>query len=179
LVITNSADNNVSVLPNAGIDFSILASEPTPATVSRGQSSTSTVTLSLLNSFDNPVALACSVLQAQAAPTCSFDLDSVTFDANRNATATLTINTGTATASFAASSLTRDSHPLGVLWLALGGFALTGVGFCSSRFTRRKLTICLLFGVVFSGLIIQVACGGGGNGGPPHSMTYTITITGS
>jgi hypothetical protein len=49
--------------------------------------------------FDNPIALACSVQSAPAAPTCSLDSNSVTFDANGEPTATLTITTGTATAS--------------------------------------------------------------------------------
>jgi len=180
-VIVTNGDNTISVLLNtAGTDFSISASAPSPPTVSRGQSATSTVTLNLLNAFDNPVALTCSVQPAQAAPTCSLNPSSVTFDANGNATATLTINTGTAAASFAALSPSRDSRPLGLLWLPLAGFALTGAGFSSSRSIRRKLTVCLLFGVLFSGLIFQAACGGGSSGGGgPHSTTYTITITGT
>ncbi|MFY9560089.1 MAG: FG-GAP-like repeat-containing protein [Terriglobales bacterium] len=178
-VIVTHGDNTISVLLNtAGTDFSISASAPSPPTVSRGQSATSTVTLHLLNAFDNAVALTCSVQPAQAAPTCSLNPSSVTFDANGNATATLTINAGTAAASFAAPSPSPDSRPLGLLWLPLAGFALTGAGFRSSRSTRRKLTVCLLFGVLFSGLIFQAACGGASSGGP-HSTTYTITITGT
>jgi len=178
-LVTVNRDNTISVLLNTtGADFSISASAPTPGTVSRGQSSTSTVTLNLLNAFDNSVALTCSVQPAQAAPTCSLNPNSVTFDANGNATATLNMNTGAATASLVPSCVHQDSRPVGLLWLPLAAFALTGAGFGSSRSSRTKVTICLLFGVVFSGLIIQVACGGGSNGGT-HSTTYTIMITGS
>jgi hypothetical protein len=177
VIVTNALDNTISVLLNStGTDFSISASAPSPPTVSRGQSSTSTVTLNLLNAFDNQVALTCSVQPAQGVPTCSLNPDSVTFDANGNATSTLTINTGTATASFAAPSQSRDSRPVGLLWLPLAGFALTGAGLGSSRPTRRKLTVCSLLGVLFAGLIFQAACGGEGG---PHSTTYTITITGT
>ena len=50
LVTVGRSDNTVSVLLNStGADFSISASAPMPATVSRGQSSTSTVTLAHLN----------------------------------------------------------------------------------------------------------------------------------
>ena len=177
LVVVNPDDNTIGVLLNStGSEFSITASAPSPATVSRGQSSTSTVTLNHLNAFDNPVALACAVQPAQAAPTCSLNPSSVTFDANGNATATLTINTGTATASFAAPSPSRNSRPLGLLWLPVAGFAFMGAGFSSSLTLKRKLTACLLGGILFSGLILQAACGGGGSG--PRSQAYTITVTG-
>jgi FG-GAP-like repeat len=70
LVTVNStccaiSDNTISVLLNStGAEFSISASAPMPATVGRGQSSTSTVILAHGNTFDNPVTLACSVQPA-------------------------------------------------------------------------------------------------------------------
>ena len=176
LAVANSSDNTVSILLNTGIDFSISASAPEPATVSRGQSSTSTVTLSLLNAFDNPVALTCAVQPAQAAPICSLDQGSVTFDANGNATATLTIHTAAAAALLAPKSPLRDSRPLQALWLPVVGLAVMGAGFGSSLSIKRKLTACVLGGILFSGLILQAACGGGIGG--PRSQTYTITVTG-
>ena len=178
-LVTVNSDNTISVLLNTtGADFSISASAPTPGTVSRGQSSTATVTLNLLNAFDNSVTLTCSVQPAQAAPTCSLNPNSVTFDTLGNATATLTMNTGAATASLVPSFVHQDSRPVGLLWLPLAAFALTGAGFGSSRSSRTKLTVCLLFGVLFSGLIFQAGCGGGGSV-EPHSTTYSITITGT
>jgi hypothetical protein len=178
LVLANSDDNTASVLLNTrSADFSLSASAPTPGTVSRGQNSTSTVTLKLLNTFDSSVALTCSVQPVQSAPTCSFNPNSVTFDPNGNATATLTINTGAATASLVPASLRHDSCPLHFLWLPVAGFALMGAGFSSSRSTRRRLTIFLLGGLLFGGLIFQAACGGGSSG--PRSQTYTITVTGA
>ena len=176
-VVTASSDNTISVLLNTtGADFSISASTPTPGTVSRGQSSTSTITLDHLNTFDNSVALTCSVQPAQSAPTCSLDPNSVTFDANGNATATLTINTGTATASFVAPSPSRNSRPRQFLWLPIAGFALMGAGFGSSRSIKRRLFAFLVGAVLLSGLIFQVACGGSGG---PRSTTYRITVTGT
>jgi hypothetical protein len=177
LVFTNSDNNTISVLLNTvGTGFSILASTPTPGTVSRGQSATSTVTLKLLNAFDNPITLTCSAQPAQSAPTCSLNPSSVTFDANGNATATLTINTGAATASLAPSSVRHNSRPLRYLWLPVAGFALLGTGLGSGRSSRRRLMVYLLGGILFGGLIFQSACGGSSG---PHSQTYTITITGT
>src|SRR5262249_31551235 len=65
-LITVNSDNTVSVLLNTtGAGFSMSASAPTPGTVSHGQSSISTVTLTHLNAFDKPVALVCSVQPSQ------------------------------------------------------------------------------------------------------------------
>jgi FG-GAP-like repeat len=173
LVVTNSPDNNISVLLNTtGADFSISAAAPTPGTVSRGHSSTSTLSLAHLNSFDNPVALTCSVQPAQSAPTCSFTPSSVTFDANGNATATLTINTGAATASLV--PLGHNSVSSLFLW-PVAVFGMVGAGFGSRCFTRRK-PMFYVFAVLFGGLIVQGGCGGSGG---PASTTYTITITGT
>jgi hypothetical protein len=120
-LITVNSDNTVSVLLNTtGADFSISASAPTPGTVSRGQSSTSTVTLAHLNSFDKPVALSCSVQPAQSA-TCSLNPNSISFDLNGNASTTLTINTDSATALL--GRLNRDLGSLQFLW-PVAGFAL-------------------------------------------------------
>ena len=173
LVVTNSPDNNISVLLNTtGADFTISASAATPATVSRGQSSTSTITLSHQNSFDNPVALSCSVQPTQSAPTCSIDPSSLTFDTNGNASATLTIHTGVATGLLV--PLGHDSGPL-QLW-PVAVFAIVGAGFGSRSFTRRKLMFYVFGAVLFGGLIVLEACGGSGS---PGSTTYTITITGT
>jgi VCBS repeat protein len=173
LVVTNSADNTVSVLLNKGTDFSISASAASPATVNRGQTSSSTVTLGLLTSFDSPVTLSCTVQPAQSAPTCSFSPNPATFDAQGNAKSTLTINTA---ATIASRSNLRE---LQFLWLPVAGFALIGAGFSSKAGTRRKLAACVLGGVLFGGLVFQVACGGASSGGNHvQAQIYTITVTG-
>jgi hypothetical protein len=170
--IFGNSDNTISVLLNAtGTDFSVSASAPTPGTVSRGQSSAATVTLAHLNTFDNPVALSCSVQPARSA-TCSINPSSITFGSSGNATATLTINTGSATASLGPL---RNSGPLQFLWPVVG-FAIVGAGFGSRRSIRQKLMVCISSAILFGGLIFQLACGGSG---PPPSTTSTITITGT
>jgi len=168
-----NSDNTVSVLLNsAGADFSISASAPMPATVSRGQSSTSTVTLAHLNTFDNPVTLSCSVQPAQSAPSCSLNPHSVSFDGHGNATATLTLSTGPATASLVPAAVRYGRWPLGFLWLPLAGFALMGAGLgCRSSESLVRVAFGAL---LLGGLIFQAACNGG-----PASQTYTVTITGT
>jgi len=184
LITVNPDDNTIGVLLNTtGADFSISSSAPTPGIISRGQSSTSTVTLSSLNAFNNPVALTCSVQPTPSAPICSLNPNSVTFDANGNATATLTMSTGAASASLSPSSLHHNARPFQFLWLPVAGFALMGTGFGSSRSVRRKLTVYLLGGTLFAALTLQVACGGGSSGSSsstgPQSTAYTVTVTGT
>jgi len=165
-------DNTISVLLNStGADFTISASAPMPATVGRGQSSTSTVTLAHLNTFDNPVALSCSVQPAQSAPSCSLNPDSVTFDANGNATATLTLSTGAAMASLVPASY--GGRLLGFLWLPLAGFAWMGTGL-GSRCSRRLVRV-VLGARLLGGLILQAACDGSGSA----PQAYTVTISGT
>jgi hypothetical protein len=176
-IVTVNSDNTLSVLLNGtGADFSISASAPTPGTISRGQSSTSTVTINHLNAFDNVVALTCSVQPAQSAPTCSLNPNSATFDANGNATATLTMNAGTASASVIGPSLRDHARPLEILWLPVAGLVLAGSGLrrrCSSQ--KRRMGV-VLSALLVGGLIFQVACGGSSG---PRSQTYTITVTGT
>jgi FG-GAP-like repeat len=166
-------DNTVSVLLNStGADFSISASAPMPDTVSRGQSSKSTVSLAHLNTFDNPVTLTCSVQPAQSAPSCSLNPDSVSFDANGNATATLTLSTGPAMASLVPAAVRHGGRPLGFLWLPLAGFALMGAGLSCRR--PNRLVRVALGALLLGGLIFQAACNGGSSGQP-----YTVTVTGT
>jgi FG-GAP-like repeat len=173
LVTLGPSDNTISVLLNSmGADFSISASAPTPATVSRGQSSTSTVTLAHLNTVDNPVALTCSVQPAPSAPSCSLNPDSVSFDANGHATATLTISTGPAMASLVPAAVRYGGRPLGFLWLPLAGFALMGAGL--GRRSSHRLVRVALGALLLGGLILQAACNGASSGQP-----YSVTITGT
>ena len=169
IVFANQGDNNVSVLLNmVGTDFSISASALTPGTVSGGQSATSTLTLNLLNTFDNPVSLSCTVLPAQAgSPGCAFSPNPALFDSAGNSTSQLTVTAG-------ATARSARSSPWRWVWAPVAGFALLGM----ARGSSRRGTLHLLSTLVFSALLLQAACGGGGGGGP-SSTTYTITVLGT
>jgi hypothetical protein len=166
-------NNSIGLQINVGTDFSISASAVSPSTLGPGQSATSTISLSLLSSFDNPVSLTCSVQPAHAnAPTCSLSSNSMTFDSNGKASATLTISAGSSVAS-RNSSQSFDKG--GLLWFPVAGFAFLGTGVGFSR--KRRLLVVLVGAAMLVGLITQLACGGGGNG--PRSTAYTVRVTGS
>jgi hypothetical protein len=67
------------------------------------------------------------------------------------------------------------------MFMPIGGIALLGFGSNGSR--RKKLFGFLFLGLMFSGLILMPACGGGGGGhtGNPGTPagTYTITVSGT
>lgn len=167
LIVTNPAENTVSVLLNAGTQFSLNTLTLTPSSITRGQAATATLTLNLLNSFAKPISLSCSVAasgQSQGAdPSCSIAPSSVSPDSNGSATATLTVNTSASMASIV-PGLSLVLLPSAVA--AFGVFCITGI---SSR--KRRLAVFMVFG----GLALQVACGGSRT--PPPSSIYTITVT--
>jgi hypothetical protein len=172
--LVSIGNNSIGLQLNVGTDFSISASALTPSTIGLGQSATSTISLSLLSSFDNPVSLACSVQPEQAGgPTCSLSPNSVTFDGSGRASTTLTINAGS---SLASRTSLQSFGKGGLLWLPVAGFAFLGTGIRLSR--KRKLWVVLIGAALFAGLITQLACGGGGTSGP-RSTAYTVIITGS
>jgi hypothetical protein len=177
LIAINASSNSISVLLNPGTDFSISASAPSPSSVNPGQSATSTLTLALLNAFDNPVSLACSVQPAQAgSPTCSLSSNSVTFDSSGKATATLTITAGSGAAALMLPyAYHGDSHPFSLGWLPVAAFWFMGAG-RGCGYARRKKHL-LWVGCALAGLIFQAACGGGTSA--PKSVNYAITITGT
>jgi VCBS repeat protein len=167
------SNNNIGLQLNVGTDFSMSASALSPSTLGPGQSVTSNISLTLLSAFDNPVSLACSVQPAQAGgPTCSLSSNSVTFDGSGKASATLTINAGSGVA---ARNSFQSSINDGLLWLPVVGFAFLGTGFSVGLSKKRRMLAIPISAVLLSGLIAQVACGGGG----PKSTAYTVTVTGS
>jgi hypothetical protein len=170
--------NSIGLLVNVGTDFSISASAVSPSTLNPGQSATSNISLNLLSAFDNPVSLGCSVQPAQAgAPTCSLSSSFVSFDASGKAGATITINAGSNLASLGSLRFGGNSRQSGFLWMPVAGFAFLGTGFMG--LSRRRRALMLLLGLILlSGVITQLACGGGSNNGP-KSTAYTITVTGT
>jgi hypothetical protein len=171
VIVTNPAKNTVSVLLNAGTQFSLNTLTLTPPSITRGQTATGTLTMNLLNSFVKPISLSCTVAASArsqgALPSCSIVPSPVTPNANGNATAKLTVNTSSSIASI----IPGFRHVLLPFAVAsLGVFCLT---WDSSRRCRlAALTVLAVFG----GLAPQVACGGGSSTPPPSSI-YTITVT--
>jgi hypothetical protein len=87
------------------------------------------------------------------------------------------------TATAGALSFGAGSALFYALWLSLLGLVVAGVNFGSERTGKGEAVI--LAWVLLTGLVIQVACGGGstgssggGSNGTPAG-TYTITVTGT
>jgi hypothetical protein len=184
LAVTMYPQNVVSIFLNRTIDFALSLSALALPTVSPGQSDTSTVTTTAANGFTGSVSFTCSVQPTPAlAPQCSINPTSV----NPGTTATLAITTTGPRSALAFPS--RRDGLLYAVWLPVCGLTLVGVGFGSPLAKKRKLLGLVLYSVVFTGLIVQAACGGGassssgGGGGGASGGTpagnYAITITGT
>jgi phosphatidylinositol-3-phosphatase len=173
---SKSASAIVSIMGTP--DFSVSASPLTPGTVSPGASSTATVNVATAGGFSSAVALSCSVQPLPSlAPKCSISPSSTT----AGTAAILTVSTTGPTAGALPSS--AGSALFYALWLSLLGLVVAGVNFGSER--TRKGEAVILAWVLLTGLVFEVACGGGstsssggGSNGTPVG-TYTITVTGT
>ena len=189
LACTETGPCRVTVLTTQTVEadfaapaFGLDATAPTPTTISAGQSATSTVTVTSRTGFDSAVSFACSATpHVDSGPTCS--INDITPPANGSASGTLTIKTTAPKKALAPPSMDRFGI-FYALWLPLLGIVGTGMGRGSAR---KHLVVLLLCVLLFSGLLIQSACGGGssppvqndvGSSGTPAG-NYTITVTGT
>jgi uncharacterized repeat protein (TIGR03803 family) len=165
---------NFALLPP---DFSVSATPLTPAAVSAGGSSTSTLTVAAIGGFSNSVAFTCAVTPTPAlAPTCSISPSS----AAPGTPATLSVNTAAPTPLAMSSLGSGVFFPLCVSLIGL--VAMRGGLRSDHKFVKRELTASWLIGTLFAGLVFQIACGGSspktGSKGTPQGA-YTITVTGT
>lgn len=163
-------------------DFSMSPS-PGTVTVARGQSGTSTITVSAIAGFSGSVTLSCSGLPSRS--TCALNPTSVTPGANP-ATSTLTITTTAGAGLFPPPPGRVVPVPVAAWWIA----ALLAV--LALAVWRRKSPSWRWVGVsmlllVMALALLQMACGGGGDGGSPPPPpptgtppgTYTVTVSGT
>jgi hypothetical protein len=184
-VVVTNRDAQSGTLPNgytymAPADFTITASALSPATVAAGGSATVTITITPLNDFDGTLSLTCSSIipTVTSPPTCAFAPSSVP----GSGTSTLAVRT---TATPQGSLAPRSRGVFYAMWLPVGGLLVLGAGLTS----RKQRFLCFLFDcVLFSGLALLAACGGGsssfggvsgiGSAGTPTGV-YTVTISAS
>ena len=163
-------------------DFTISASAASPASVTPGQPSTSTVTISPKNGF-NPsgVAFTCSVAPASdPSPACSFGALSV---ANDLGSATLTVTPSASASAQLTPSFGHRSRAMFIFALLIPGMLFGTVGIIKQN--RSKLLTWVLAFIVLGACVLQGACGSAGSpkttttdGGTPAGL-YTVTVTGS
>ena len=154
----------------------------TPSSVAPGQPATATVTVTPAGGFTGTVAFTCSLSPTSApVPTCSFNPAQVQVTGSAPATTTLTVSTTGPTAVLARPKLRKRGSPIYAIVFPVFGLALVGMGF-SSGGRRKRLLGVAIGSVLFAGLILHMACGGGGgragSTGTPAG-NYTVTVTGS
>jgi phospholipase C len=76
-----------------GLSYLLSASLPSPSTVTAGNASSSTITLTPANGYTGSITLSCSVAGATPLPTCSFSNSPVAITGAAPVTTTLTVST--------------------------------------------------------------------------------------
>jgi hypothetical protein len=172
---SNAVTVNVQTVPPT---FTIGAS-PSSATVTAGQSTQTTITVTPAGGFNSQVGFACTGLPTGG--TCSFNPTGVTPNGTAASTTTLTI--ATATQSGALQLPWRPgSRSGGAATLALmAAGALWIFGRRKNIPWMRMLPLLLALVTVAA---VAIGCGGsggggGGGGGGTTPQTYTITVTGT
>jgi Bacterial Ig-like domain (group 3)/FG-GAP-like repeat/FG-GAP repeat len=179
---STSVPVTVTITSSSPGDFTIGLS-PTSGTVTPGDSSSSTITITPTGGFDQMVSLTCSGAPANA--TCMISPTSFALDGTDAATATLTIQTE---GKSAALQLPLAPHPantsgsvfssaLAFVIFSSGG--LLGLTLLSNRRrnkTRWSIQIGLLLMVLTASFL--TACGSSGSSNPTTPPgTYQITVT--
>ncbi|NDQ58486.1 MAG: hypothetical protein GZ088_15580 [Acidipila sp.] len=176
---TGGTSNPVAFTINAA-DFTFGAS-PTAATVSRGQSAVTTLSLAPVpagGQYPGNVTFGCSGLPAEAA--CIFTPATV-LQAAGATTVSLSVSTTAPSMIPPAPRPGPGGAPWGLLLWALMGMASTGWLFLRRASGRWRYALSLGLVLVLAGL--AMACGGGGGGGGVvHNAgtpvgTFPITVT--
>ena len=171
LLALNSGNNVVEVSLNIGTDFTISASPLTPASMTAGQSASSTLSLKLLTNFKNPVSLTCSTSN----PTihCSVSPSTVVPDGS----SVLSITTTGHSANLLLPTNSARPRWLYAACLPFAAIVFRGIGLRGRTGRKKGLGFIGLGYMLIIFVVFLVGCGGGGGGTP--SGYYTITITGS
>ncbi len=148
-------------------DFALTLT-PSSATITRGRSTTTIVTINPTNGFYQQIAFSCSGIPSWAQ--CSFSKPFVAPNESM-ATTTMTIETISA-----ASIKNKPSMPFAQIVSIAALFCWLGLG----RRRRRTLELVLIC-LVAGGVLAMDGCGGGGGGGVgggSNPASFTVTITG-
>lgn len=160
-------------LSGTGTDFS-LSADPTSRTVTPGQATTYTLSVTPAGGFNQAVSLSCTGAPSRA--TCTFSPTSVTPDGTNAKTAT--VNVTTTAPSSVAPRLQPTLPPTGRherLFLLFGLLAMLATAAMTAR--RR---VWIGFAATLLLVVLWTACGGGGGGGGNPGTpkgTYTLTLT--
>jgi len=160
-------------LSGTGTDFS-LSADPTSRTVTPGQATTYTLSVTPAGGFNQAVSLSCTGAPSRA--TCTFSPTSVTPDGTNAATAT--VNVTTTAPSSVVPRLRPTLPPTGRHERLLLLFGLLAMLATAVTAARRRVWIG--FAATLLLVLLWAACGGGGGGGGNPGTpkgTYTLTLT--
>jgi hypothetical protein len=179
-------DPSTTVPLTATVNFSVLVvtpaytisdTTPSPSSVHAGSGATATVTATPASGYSGTVTFSCSAISPAVtpAPVCSFNPATITVTNNAAVASTLTIST-------TGPSATRlhRSTIFYALWLPLPALALIGAGLSTINRDWKKLLGWGLLGLIVSGIMVTIGCGGTSNSSSVTSTpknTYTFTIS--
>lgn len=169
-----SISNTVSIAV-AAPDFTVTAS-PASATVTAGQSATTTLTITPVGGYSGTVSFSCGTLPSEA--TCSFAPASVTLSNGGAVASTLTI----ATTAPSTAMLRGLPGPLqGIAWA--GVVCLLFLPRRAWKINRRLLRSALLMLFLTSGFFSLIGCGSSSSppnpGTPAGRQTITVSLADS
>ncbi len=186
--IAAPGDANLTVVNPGGVvslgelftiaDFNLSVS-PSSVTVSAGQSATYTVLVDASGSFDNAIALTCSL--SSPVGTCSLSPTSGTPGAG-NFASTLTVQTSPSAALHSPFTSPLEMPAVAFLfWMPLAAFLGTAP---AGRRRKASLLFFTVFALLLGYVMLQAGCGGGGDETPspppPRApRTVTVTVTGA
>jgi uncharacterized repeat protein (TIGR01451 family) len=158
-------------------DFKIGATL-SPATITAGESTVATITLSPTSPAGYTATISMTDSGLPAATTAAFTSSSVAM--SKTSQATTTLNIATTPRPVTNGSLLRG-HLFYAAWLPVGGLSLLGLA-AGAGYKRRRWLAGAFLGLIAGIILLQGACGKTSSttttGGTPAG-TYTITITGA
>jgi hypothetical protein len=158
--------------------YTLTDTKPNPSSLHAGSAATATVTATPISGYSGTITFSCSTISPTVtpAPVCSFNPATVTVTNNAAAGSTLTIST-----TGPSTTRLRRSTVFYALWLPLPALTLIGAGLSTTSRLWKKLLGWLLLGMMVSGIIVTVGCGGSTGTRSTASSTprntYTFTIS--
>jgi hypothetical protein len=182
---SGTTHSTILILTAVISDFTLAGTTPSPTSVSPGQSSTATITVTSKNGFNAAVELTCSVSPSPAlGPICSLAPSSVTPPSGASVTSKLTFSTTAPSSALLAPPGQHWRKSFYALLLPFAGIVCMGPWV--NRKNYRTVTAWLLLTALLC-LLSLVGCGGGSGGcsgatcnpGSPGtpSGAYVVTVT--
>jgi len=175
--LTMNANQNVTAAFDTGPNF-FLSADASSLTVARGGSVTTNITIipepDATDSFNNPIALSCSITGPAPMPSCSLSSTSVTPGTSQTGSI-LKITAPTHSTAAGRMNPPRSPNVSSRIQPLVTVTFLMGLLLAFTRTKSRKWTLCLLSCFLASAAVSVIGCGGGSSVQQPKN--YNITAT--